>query len=310
MTSRYKRALVTGGAGFIGSHLARALLAEGLEVVVLDDLSLGKRSNLPKGTQFIEGNICDPVPVSRALEGVDIVFHNAARVSVRASISQYVEDAQVNVFGTLSLLRALVGTRVSKFVLASSMAVYSDSETPVPIDEGFSQRPLSPYGTGKLAAELYALQICAAHGIDVVPLRYFNTYGPGQAFTAYVGVVTIFATKLLRGEQPTIFGDGLQVRDFVSVHDIVQGNLRAMHSDVTGQVFNIGSGIGVSVQEICQLLIAKIAPDISPLYAAAQPGETRNSIANIELARQRLDYQPTRSFERDVDEVIEALAAS
>ena len=307
MAKRYQRALVTGGAGFIGSHLSRALLADGMQVTVLDDLSMGKRANVPHGCDWICGSIADEAVMKRALEGVDIVFHNAARVSIRASVAQFVEDAQTNVFGTLTLLRCLAGTRVAKLVLASSMAVYADADTPTPIAESYPQRPLSPYGTGKLAAELYALQIGQALGIDVIPLRYFNTYGPGQAFTAYVGVVTIFATKLLRGEAPTIFGDGNQVRDFVSVHDIVQGNLGAMRSDVAGQVFNIGSGVGLTVNQICRWLIDKIAPGISPNYAAAQVGETRNSIADISRAKSLLGYQPQRSFEQDVDEVIDAI---
>jgi UDP-glucose 4-epimerase len=307
MPQKYSRALVTGGAGFIGSHLARSLMKEGIEVVILDDLSMGTRAKIPPQCEFIEGSICDPATVAKALTAVDIVFHNAARVSVRASVEQFVEDAQTNVFGTLVLLRALAGTSVTKFVIASSMAVYADSQTPQPINEDFTQRPLSPYGTGKLAAELYALQICGSLGIDVVPLRYFNTYGPGQTFTAYVGVVTIFATKLLRGERPTIFGDGRQVRDFVSVHDIVQGNLCAMRSSVTGKVFNIGSGVGMSVNEVAELLVAKISPKLMPIYAMAQPGETRNSVADIARAHELLGYQPAHSFRAEVDEVIAAV---
>lgn len=307
MSQVFTRALVTGGAGFIGSHLAKRLLNEGLEVVVLDDLSTGTKKKLPSACRFIEGSISDPEVVAQSLEGVDIVFHNAARVSVRASVKQFVEDAQTNVFGTLVLLQALIAARVKKLVLASSMAVYADSPQPQAISEDYPQRPLAPYGTGKLAAEHYALQICAAHGIDVVPLRYFNTFGPGQAFTPYVGVVTIFATKLLRGERPTIFGDGLQMRDFVSVHDIVQGNICAMRSTTTGQAINLGSGVGVTVKEIADLLVAKIAPNLSPVYAPAQAGETRNSIADIQRAKSLLNFSPSRSFRTDLDEIVEAV---
>lgn len=308
MSPKFPRALVTGGAGFIGSHLSRRLLQEGLEVTVLDDLSMGSRSNLPSDVKLIVGNICDPAVVEAAVSGVDIVFHNAARVSVRASVEKFVEDAQTNVFGTLVLLRSLVGSGVSRLILASSMAVYADAESPQAIDEDYLLKPLSPYGTGKLAAETYALQIGRANGLEVLPLRYFNTYGPGQAYTAYVGVVTIFITKLLKGQRPTIFGDGKQVRDFVSVHDIVQGNICAMYSNVHGQPFNIGSGQGMSVNEIADLLVAKIAPNLPPVYADSQAGETRNSVADISRAKQWLGYQPTQRFEDNVDELIRAIA--
>lgn len=304
MRPTYRTALVTGGAGFIGSKLAHRLLAEGLNVVVLDDLSTGTRANLPQGCQLVEGDMLDPQVVARALEGVDIVFHNAARVSVRASLEQFVEDAHANVMGTLRLLQALRGATVRKFVLASSMAVYADADSPHPLPEDFPQRPLSPYGTGKLAAELYALQICPLCGVDVIALRYFNTYGPGQAFTPYVGVVTIFVTKLLAGESPTIFGDGMQVRDFVSVQDIVQGNLCAMRADVSGQVFNIGSGRGTTVNEVARILLARLAPHLSPQYAPAQVGELRNSIADIRRARELLGYSPAGDLPADMDLII------
>lgn len=306
----YRRALVTGGAGFIGSHLCRRLLKEGLEVVVLDDLSTGRIENVPSSDcEFIQGDIRDPLVVARSLDGVDIVFHNAARVSVRASNDQFVDDAQTNVMGTLILLKSITQAKVKKLVLASSMAVYADCQTAEPIDEDYHCKPLSPYGTGKLAMERYALQICAAHGIDVVPLRYFNTYGPGQSFTPYVGVVTIFATQLLQGIAPTIFGDGAQTRDFVSVHDIVRGNLGAMHASVTGKVFNLGSGVGTTVRDIANLLVEKINPELKPRYAPSQLGETKNSIANIANAVKYLHYQPQSNFRDDVGEIISGIRA-
>jgi UDP-glucose 4-epimerase len=309
MAESFRKALVTGGAGFIGSHLSRRLLREGLEVVVLDNLSTGVRANVPPGATFLEGDLLDPNTVARALDGVDIVFHNAARVSVRASIEHFLEDAQTNIMGTLTLLRELRDTKVRKLVLASSMAVYADSPDAKPLPETFPQRPLSPYGAGKLAAEHYALLMCATLGIDVVPLRYFNTYGPGQAFTPYVGVVTIFATKLLNGERPTIFGEGTQVRDFVSVHDIVEGNICAMRAPVTGEVFNTGSGQGTTVKRVAELLVEKIAPHLEPAYAPEQAGEIRNSVADITRARDLLGYRPQGSFERDIDEIIETIRA-
>lgn len=308
--SSYIRALVTGGAGFIGSHLCRRLRKEGLEVVVLDDLSTGRTENVCSGCELIEGDLRNVSTVTSALRGVDIVFHNAARVSVRASNEHFVEDAETNVIGTLVLLKAIAAAGVKKLVLASSMAVYADSLTTEPIDEDHPCKPLSPYGTGKLATEHYALQICAAHGIDVVPLRYFNTYGPGQAFTPYVGVVTIFATQLLRGLSPTVFGDGRQTRDFVSVHDIVEGNICAMRAAVSGQVFNIGSGVGMTVLEVAELLVAKIAPVQQLQFGPSQLGEIRNSIADITRAAKHLNYRPQRCFRDDVDEIILGVRAN
>lgn len=304
-----RRALVTGGAGFIGSHLARRLLAEGIETVVLDNLSTGRRENLPEGAELVVGDLRDAAALAQALRGVEVVFHNAARVSIRASIENFREDAETNVMGTLSLLHAMHGSTVRRLVLASSMAVYQDAPAPVPIAEDFPALPLSPYGTGKLAAEHYALQMGRTLGIGVVPLRYFNTYGPGQGYTPYVGVVTIFATRLLRGERPVIFGDGLQVRDFVSVADIVQGNLRAMASPVTGRVYNIGSGRGITVQHVAAALVARIAPGLAADHAPAQPGETRNSIADIGRARAELGYAPSGDFDRDLDDVVAAVRA-
>ena len=304
-----RRALVTGGAGFIGSHLTRRLLADGIEVVVLDNLSTGRRENLPEGAELVVGDLRDASALEQALRGVEVVFHNAARVSIRASIENFREDAETNVMGTLALLHAMHGSTVRKLVLASSMAVYQDAPEPVPIAEDFPALPLSPYGTGKLAAEHYALQMGRALGIGVVPLRYFNTYGPGQGYTPYVGVVTIFATRLLRGERPVIFGDGLQVRDFVSVADIVQGNLRAMATRATGRVYNIGSGRGITVRHVAAALVARIAPGLVPDHAPAQSGETRNSIADISRARAELGYAPSGDFDRDLDDVVAAVRA-
>ncbi len=306
----YRRALVTGGAGFIGSHLCRRLLQAGLEVVVLDDLSTGCRTKLDNQCEFVEDDLRNPSAVTSALRGVDIVFHNAARVSVRASNERFVEDAETNVMGTLVLLKAIASSGVKKLVLASSMAVYADASTADPIDEDHLCRPLSPYGTGKLATELYAIQICVANGIDVVPLRYFNTYGPGQAFTPYVGVVTIFTTQLLQGIAPTIFGDGSQTRDFVSVHDIVEANVCAMRAQVTGKVFNIGSGRGSTVLDVAKLLVDRIDPKASLKFGPRQPGEISNSVADIRRASDILGYAPSGCFAKDVDGIIASVRAS
>lgn len=304
MTGSFKKALVTGGAGFIGSHLAKALLEQGLQVAVIDNLSTGTLDKLPSGVEFIQGDILDDHALSEAISDVEIVFHNAARVSIRSSIDAFYEDAQTNVMGTLRLLKACSGTKVSKFVLASSMAVYADSTAGTRISENHRTEPISPYGVSKLASERYCLQICEALGVDAVILRYFNTYGINQAFTPYVGVITIFITKLLAGEAPTIFGDGQQVRDFVSVRDIVRSNLRAMSHGPNGAVFNIGSGRPATVKRIADLLIEKINPTIEPRFAQAQPAELRHSVADISNASAVLGYEPEGSLEQDIDAII------
>ena len=298
-------ALVTGGAGFIGSHLARALIGEGLRVTVLDDLSMGKRENVPAEAQFVLGDVRSRVDVRRALSGVSIVFHEAARVSIRASIREFYEDAEINLMGTLNLLRCCAESGVRKIVYASSMAVYADSITPTPIAEDYTQEPMSPYGISKLAAEKYCLRFSQETGVDCHVLRYFNTYGPGQTFTPYVGVITIFIHRLLRGEPPVIFGDGQQRRDFVYVGDIVGANLRSLRSLVPRGVFNVGSGKATSVNEIAAILCRKIAPEIRPQYAPPHAGELRNSVADLRRIGAELGFQPQAALADRIDEVIE-----
>ena len=290
--SGFQRALVTGGAGFIGSHLARALLERGLEVNVLDDLSVGKQRSVPDGAKFIEGDIRDPEALDEALAGVDCVFHNAAVVSVRGSVEEFIGDADVNLMGTLNLLHRMGSARVRKGVLASSMAVYADN--PQPLAESHPTEPLSPYGIAKLAAEHYWLQLCRRFGIAATVLRYFNTYGPGQTFTPYVGVITIFINRLLAGEAPVIFGDGKQRRDFVHVDDVVAANLLALESGTSDRVFNIGTGRATSVNELACKLTQLLAPGTKAESASAQPGEMRNVTADISAIRAELGFEPTR----------------
>jgi UDP-glucose 4-epimerase len=241
----YSHALVTGGAGFIGSRLARALLASGRRVTVLDNLSVGRREAVPEGARFVHGDIRSEAHVTDALTGVDCVFHLAAQVTIRGSFDRFYEDLDTNVMGTARLLRALDPARVKWFTLASSMAVYADAATPAPIDESHPTRPLSPYGIGKLAAEGVSRQILEARGIPCTVVRYFNTFGAGQTYTPYVGVITIFATRLLRNEAITIFGDGEQRRDFVHVDDIAAGTL-ATPGGPPG-IYNLGTGRGTSL---------------------------------------------------------------
>jgi len=298
-------ALITGGAGFIGSHVARQMIDLGWDVVVLDDLSMGKRENVPEGAELIVGDVRDPGAVRHALAGVDTVLHLAAVVSIRASVEHFYEDAEVNLMGTINLLSACAERGISKFVYASSMAVYADSPTAEPIPETYRLEPISPYGISKLAGEKYALQVGEQFGFDAVALRYFNTYGAGQTFTPYVGVITIFIRRLLKGEPPVIFGDGEQQRDFVHVEDVAAATVAAVERDVSGVAINVGSGVATSVNQIADMLRRRIAPQVEPLRGPAQPGELRNSIADITLARELLGYEPQRTLEDNLDEVID-----
>jgi len=298
----WSHALVTGGAGFIGSHLTRTLLAQGRRVTVLDNLSVGRREAVPAGARFVHGDIRDDRAVADALREVDCVFHLAAQVTIRGSFERFHEDLDTNVMGTAQLLRAVDPGQVKWFTLASSMAVYADAESPAPIDESHPKRPLSPYGVGKLAAEDVAGQIMEARGIPFSAVRFFNTYGPGQTYTPYVGVLTIFITRLLRGEPITIFGDGNQQRDFVHVSDVVAGTM-ATPGKTPGR-FNLGSGRGTSLNQLARMVLAKLAPGHQPQYASTQAGELRFSVANIDAARRVLGFTPTRSLEHDLDDVI------
>jgi UDP-glucose 4-epimerase len=301
----WSHALVTGGAGFIGSHLTRTLLADGRRVTVLDNLSVGRRDAVPEAARFVHGDIRDEIAVTDALAGVDCVFHLAAQVTIRGSFDRFHEDLDTNVMGTARLLRAVDPKQVKWFTLASSMAIYADAGSPAPIDESHPKRPLSPYGVGKLAAEDVSQQVLEARGIPFTAVRYFNTFGPGQTYTPYVGVLTIFITRLLRGESITIFGDGEQQRDFVHVSDIVAGT-KAAPGRTPGR-YNLGTGRGTSLNQLAAMVLAKLAPGQRPLYAGAPGGELRFSVANIEAARRELGFAPKRSLAADVDEVIVAV---
>ena len=303
--TNWSHALVTGGAGFIGSHLARTLLGQGRKVTVLDNLSVGQRQTVPDGARFVHGDIRDAAAVEDALTGVDAVFHLAAQVTIRGSFEKFFEDLDTNVMGTAHILRAVDASRVKWFTLASSMAVYADAPSPSPIDEDHPTQPISPYGVGKLAAEGVSRQILDAKGIPFTAVRFFNTFGPGQTYTPYVGVLTIFVTRLLRGEPITIFGDGEQQRDFIHVHDIVAGTIGA-----TGRApgtFNLGTGRGTSLNQLAQLVLNRLAPGEQAHHGPAQAGELRFSVANIDAARRAFGFNPSRSLDRNLDDVIESV---
>ncbi|MFA4981145.1 MAG: SDR family NAD(P)-dependent oxidoreductase [Candidatus Omnitrophota bacterium] len=288
MKNRYKRALVTGGAGFIGSHIVDRLVESGMETVVIDDLSTGKKENVSSKAKLIVGSILSRRDLKKAMKGVDVVFHNAAKVSVRNSFQDIYDDTETNVMGTVNVLNAMAENKARKIILASSMAVYGKNKLPVP--ETGMLEPVSPYGVGKLASEKYCFLMSAFYRFDAVVLRYFNTYGPKQTLTPYVGVITIFINRLLRGEAPVIFGDGKQNRDFIHVKDVAEANILAMMSDCARAVLNVGTGRGTKVSELARLLIDEMGSDLKPEYEKAKPGELADSVADIRMAKDTIGF--------------------
>jgi len=308
---KYRKALVTGGAGFIGSKLSKKLLERGLDVYVIDNLANSSIEKLPSGVNFIKGSVLDIKQVRDIVsEGIEIVFHNAAKVTIRGSVEDFYSDGQNNIMGTLSLLTACSNSKVKKIVYASSMAVYGDSEKPIPINEDYKKTPISPYGISKLVSEMYIENICASLGIKYIILRYFNTYGPGQTFTPYVGVITIFINKLLNGEPLVVFGDGKQCRDFIYVDDIVEGNIRAMETDINSGTFNIGSGRGNTINDVANVLTARLNGKLDIVYSDSRAEELVNSVADISRATNILGYKPSFIFPDNIEEVIEFIKNS
>jgi UDP-glucose 4-epimerase len=299
--------LVTGGAGFIGSHTVRALLARGQHVTVLDNLSVGRRDALPPQVRLVVGDVRDRDAVADALDGVDTVIHLAAQVTVRGSFERFYEDLDTNVMGTANLIRSLDRNRIRWFTLASSMAVYADLPRPSAISESGETQPISPYGVGKLAAEQLCRHMVGSAGIPLTVLRFFNTFGPGQTMTPYVGVITIFIRRLLRHEALVVFGDGEQQRDFVHVYDVVDGILGS--TGVAEGTYNLGSGRPTSLNELARLLVDRVRPTSRIEHASAHPGEVRFSLADISAARRAFGYEPRRSLASHLDEIIADVTA-
>ena len=287
------RALVTGGAGFIGSNIVAELLHKGFEVTVLDDLSSGYLSNLDPypDVRFLEGDIRDERVVEQSIEGSDVVFHLAASVGNKRSIDNPILDAEINVIGTLRVLEEARKAGVRKVVAASSAGIFGELKT-LPIREDHPVEPDSPYGCSKLAMEKECLAYSKLYEMDVVCLRYFNVYGPNQRFDAYGNVIPIFAFRLLRGETLTIFSDGEQTRDFICVEDVVQANLRAAEADGVSGAFNIASGTRITINGLVELLreASGINPGVS--YGPPRPGDVRHSLADITAAREAFGFDP------------------
>jgi UDP-glucose 4-epimerase len=300
--------VVTGGAGFIGSHLVEALIGRGDRVRVVDDLSSGRLENLPRERVGVAGSgapievfqadVADPGPVRSALHGANGVFHEAAQVSVPASMRDPEKSYRVNVMGTLNVLEAARAEGVRKVVFAASSAAYGDVAT-LPKREDMPPRPLSPYAAGKLAGESLLATWSRAFGLETVALRYFNVYGPRQADDSpYSGVIALFARRLLAQRAPTIFGDGEQSRDFVFVEDVVRANLLAMGRTVeAGAVINVGTGKSVTINDLYRRLAELADSSLDALHEPAREGDVLHSLASIERARSWLGFEPRVGLE-------------
>lgn len=289
---------VTGGAGFIGSHIADALARAGHSVLVLDDLSSGKRENLAPGAELRVLDVRSPEAAALLVDGgVEILVHLAAQMDVRRSTADPAFDADVNILGTLNLLTAGVRGSLRQVVFASTGgAIYGEQEE-FPATEDHPTRPCSPYGVSKLAGESYLHYFHQAHGLDVACLRYANVYGERQNPHGEAGVVAIFLERLLHGEPCTIFGDGLQTRDFVHVSDVVAANLEALGRPGFN-VWNVGTGVETSVNDLYGLLAASVGSDLQAHHAPGKPGEQRRSVIDPARARAELGLATPQDLEQ------------
>ncbi len=285
------KALVTGGAGFIGSNIVNALLELGHEPVVLDDLSSGYRENLVAGVRFVEGDVRDLDSVARAMAGCGVVFHLAASVGNVRSIEHPQIDSAINVLGTLNVLETARAGRIDRVVFSSSAGIFGELKT-LPIREDHPQDPDSPYGTSKLAAEKMCLVYNKLYGMHNVCLRYFNVYGPHQRFDAYGNVIPIFADRILKREPMTIFGDGEQTRDFVNVRDVAAANVQAGLAQGVSGVFNIGSATRITINELARVMHEIASVPGALRYAPPRMGDVRDSLADIEAARSAFGFDP------------------
>ena len=292
--------LVTGGAGFIGSHIVETLVERGDAVRVLDNLTTGKKENLDAVAgriEFIEGDIRDPETCARAVKGVDHVLHEAALASVVRSVEDPLLTNAINVTGTLNMLLAARDAGVKSFVLASSSAVYGDDPA-MPKVEGREGRLLSPYAVSKLVDEKYAQAFHALYGLNTVALRYFNVFGPRQdPFSQYAAVIPLFITKILGGERPVVYGDGEQSRDFIFVENVVRANIEAAGSaSAAGEVLNVACGDGMTVNGLLKAVNEVLGTKIEAVHADPRPGDIKHSTADVHKARRLMDFTPSVSF--------------
>lgn len=313
---RPRRVLVTGGAGFIGSHVTDRYLAEGCEVTVLDDLSTGRQERVPSGARFVEMGLGDAgLEDLFAAEGFDLVNHHAAQIDVRFSVEDPIQDARSNVLGLLNLLERSRRHRVQRVVFVSSGGVVYGEPDTIPTPEGHPTLPRSPYGVAKLVGEQYLHYYAAIHAMEYVALRYSNVYGPRQDPHGEAGVVAIFGRRILSGEPITIFGDGTQERDYVYVEDVVDANWIASTAvlpppvDLHSRAWNVGTGRGTSVNELADRLMTLAGRRVERLEAPARAGELQRSVLDCGRAERDLGWRPGVSLDEGLGRTLEFLGA-
>ena len=292
--------LVTGGAGFIGSHLTEELVRRGERVRVVDNLSTGKRQNIAHLTsvEFIEGDLADVDVARRAVKGIDYVLHQAAIPSVPRSVQDPITSNRANIDASLNILVAARDAGVKRLVYAGSSSAYGNTPT-LPKTETMPTAPLSPYALQKLVAEQYCEMFTRLYGLETVTIRYFNVFGPRQdPSSPYSGVISLFISALCDGRQPTIYGDGEHTRDFTYVANVVDGVLRACHAaGASGEVINVATGGRISLNTLFKTIRDLVNARVEPIYAAPRPGDVKDSQADIAKARQLLGYEPIVRFE-------------
>jgi nucleoside-diphosphate-sugar epimerase len=292
--------LVTGGAGFIGSHLAEELARRGEHVRVVDNLSTGKRQNLAHlpSVEFLEGDLADLDVARRAMQGIDYVLHQAAIPSVPRSVQDPITSNRANIDASLNVLVAARDAGVKRVVYAGSSSAYGNTPT-LPKVETMATAPLSPYALQKLVAEQYCQMFTSLYGLETVTIRYFNVFGPRQdPSSPYSGVISLFISALCDARQPTIYGDGEHTRDFTYVANVVDGVLRACTAEsASGEVINVATGGRISLNTLFKTIRELVRANIEPIYADPRPGDVKDSQADISKARRILGYQPTVSFE-------------
>lgn len=301
-----KTYLVTGGAGFIGSHITEELLAQGHKVIILDDMTAGIRTNVFPQAEFIQGSVTDGELLHAICEEFNIggIFHLAAVASVQKSVEDPMLVHDVNATGTLNVLLAAKDCGVRKVVLSASAAAYGDDPV-FPKRETMIPQPLSPYAVSKIAGEMYCDTFTRLYGLQTVALRYFNVFGPRQdPNSEYAAVIPKFTEAIVQGRSPVIFGDGMQTRDFVFVKDVVQANLKAMQSDACG-LFNIGRGEQTSLNQLAQMIMEAVDTHADVIYKDPRAGDIRDSVADITKAREMLGYEPAYSVADGIRETVE-----